>query len=136
MYMARIGDGLNMSPLGSYIEWWSRNPDLALDDSGNLILDALAGSDSPSTLTVSPKGELIFGKCSMLRWHQINFGWSGRAVSSWGKICEKYAGKDASGALRIEEVVSRLRLSEEPATASLPTDLSEIANNMKDKDLS
>lgn len=131
MYMARIGAGLYKSTLGTYIEWWSRNPDLALDDSGNLILDALAGNDPPSTLTVSPKGELIFGKCSMLRWHQINFGWSGRAVSSWGKICEKYAGKDASGALRIEEVVSRLRLSEEPATASLPPDLSKIANNLK-----
>ncbi len=137
MDMARIGDGLYMSPLGSYIEWWSRNPDLALDDSGNLILDALAvNHNTPSTLTVSPKGELVFGKCSMFRWHQINFGWSDRTGSSWGKICEKYAGKDASGALRIEEVVSRLRLSEEPATASLPPDLSEIANNMKNKDLS
>lgn len=134
MYMARIGDGLYMSPLGTYIEWWSRNPDLALDDSGNLILDALAGSDPPSTLTVSPKGELVFGKCSMFRWHQINFGWSDRAISSWGRICEKHAGKDASGAFRIEEVVSRLRLSEEPATTSLPPDLSEIANNMKNKD--
>ncbi len=134
MYMARIGDGLYMSPLGTYIEWWSRNPDLALDDSGNLILDALAGSDPPSTLTVSPKGELIFGKCSMFRWYQINFGWSDRAIFSWGRICEKYADKDTSGALRIAEVVSRLRLSEEPATASLPPDLSEIANNMKNKD--
>lgn len=134
MYMARIGDGLYMSPLGTYIEWWSRNPDLALDDSGNLILDALAGSDPPSTLTVSPKGELVFGKCSMFRWHQINFGWSDRTGSSWGRICEKYAGKDTSGAFRIEEVVSRLRLSKKPATASLPPDLSEIANNMKNKD--
>lgn len=131
MYMARSGDGLYRSPLGTYIEWWSRNPDLAIDDNGNLVLSALAGNDPPSTLTVSPKGELIFGKCSMFRWYQINFGWSDRAVPSWGKICEKYAGKDASGALRIEEVVSRLRLSEEPATASLPPDLSKIANNLK-----
>lgn len=136
MYMARIGDGMHMSPVGAYIEWWSRNPDLALDDSGNLILDALSvNHNTPSTVTVSPKGELIFGKCSMFRWHQRNFGWSDRSNFSWGKICEKYASKDAYGALRIAEVISRLRLPEEPATASLPPDLLEIANNMKDKDL-